>query len=243
MEETFDTISTGGIRILQPRNGYRYSLDSLILPFFSHLKEGGSIIELGAGSGVISMILAKRCATCRVTALEIQKRLYGLLTRNVAENGLENNVKGVHGDIRRIEEYFDPGGFDLVCSNPPFRKANAGRINPDEEKAIARHEVSLTLKELIHAAGYLLKRQGKFALIYLPERLTDLLLTLRRNNLEPRRMQTIHSFPGTPPVLLMVEAVKGVRPEMKIEAPFVIYRDKTKAYSDEMEAIYQFQVE
>ncbi len=239
--ETLDTLSTAGIRMLQFRRGYRYSLDALILAFFIHLKKNSSVVELGAGSGVISMILAKRHPNCDVAGVEIQKRLYGLLEKNLVINGLQGRVQAVHGDIRRIEEYFDPEKTDAVCSNPPFRKVLSGRTNPDPEKAIARHEIKLTLEDLIHAAAYLLKRHGRFSMIYLPERLTDLIIQLRQNRLEPRRMQTIHSFPGTPPVLVMVEAVKGARAGMKMEAPFIIYRDKTGAYSGEMESIYGFQ--
>lgn len=243
MEETFDTLSTGGIRIVQPRKGYRFSLDSLILPFFLQLKDDSNIVELGAGSGVVSMIIAKRCPACRIASVEIQERLYTLLSRNLVLNGLEDRIRAVHGDIRRVEEYFEPGAVEQACSNPPFRKVRAGRINPDPEKAMARHEIAITLEDLVRAAAYLLKRHGRFSLIYLPERLTDLILTLRRMNLEPRRMQTIHSFPESQPVLLMMEAVKGARPGLKMEAPFVIYQDKSKTYSREMEAIYGFQGE
>lgn len=243
MTETLDTLSTGGIRILQPRKGYRYSLESLILPFFPHLGKDDAIVELGAGAGVISMILARRCRACRITAVEIQERLHTLLSRNLAQNGLEDQVRPLLADIRRIEEHLDGGAFDLVCCNPPFRKARSGRINPDPEKAMARHEIALSLEDLVRSVDYLLKRRGRFVLIYLPERLTDLILALRRKGLEPRRMQTIHSFPATPAVLLMVEAVKGVRPGMKVEAPFVIYRDQSKGYSAEMEAIYGFRGE
>ncbi len=239
--ETLDTLSTAGIRMLQPRRGYRYSLDSLILAFFLHLQKGGSVVDLGAGTGVISMILAKRYPACHIVSIEIQKRLYDLLAGNLVLNGLNDQVQAIHGDIRKIEEYFDPEKTDAVCSNPPFRKVRSGRMNPDPEKAIARHEVELILPDLIHAAAYLLKRHGRFFLIYLPERLTDLIVQLRQNSIEPRRMQTIQSFPGTPPVLVMVEAIKGARAGMKMEAPFIIYRDKTGAYSKEMESIYRYQ--
>lgn len=243
MKETLDSISTGNIQILQPRKGYRYTLESLILPFFLTLKTRSHIAELGAGSGIISMILAKRCMSCRITALEIQERLYHLLTRNLELNRLKERIEAVQGDICKIEKKFEPGNFDLVCVNPPYRKARSGRINPDPEKAIARHEIALSLTDLVRGADYLLKGGGKFALIYLPERLADLIVTLRKRDLEPRRMQTIHSFPGSPPVLLMLEAVKGAKPDMKIEVPFHIYRDQSKAYSEEMDAIYRFQGE
>ncbi|NOY53466.1 MAG: methyltransferase [Deltaproteobacteria bacterium] len=240
MDETLDTLSAGGLRILQPRNGYRYSLDALILPFFMAPKEGGSIVELGAGCGVVSMLLARRCPSCRIISVEIQERLHHLHEKNLALNELGGFVQLIHGDIRRIDEFLPPDSAEEVCSNPPFRKVRAGRISPDREKAIARHEVALTLEELVRAAVYLLKKQGRFSLIYLPERLADLVQTLRRNGLEPKRMRMVQSFPKTPPVLLLMEAVKGGRPGMTHEAPLVIYRDEEKNYSDEMEAIYGF---
>jgi tRNA1Val (adenine37-N6)-methyltransferase len=240
MEETLDTLSTGGIRILQPRKGYRYSIDALILPFFMKLRPRDAVIELGTGTGVISMVLAKRCPKCRIVSVELQKRLHGLLLRNLELNALAERVKGVHGDIRQIKELFDPGGFDQVCSNPPFRKTRSGRLNPDSEKAIARHEIALSLDDLSSAAAHLLKKQGRFSLIYLPERLVELIQRLRRCNLEPKRMQTIHSFPNSPPVLILMEAIKGGRTGLTMESPFNIYRDESRVYSEAMEAIYAF---
>lgn len=243
MEETLDTLSTGGIQILQPRTGYRYSLDALILPFFMKVKGGERLIELGAGTGVISMIVAKSCADCSLVSLELQERLYGLLVRNLDLNRLAGRVDGVLGDIRQVPRLFDKASFNQVFTNPPFRKAASGRINPNREKAIARHEIALSLDDLIDASAYLLKQEGKFCLIYLAERLVDLVQKLRRKNLEPKRMQTIQSFPDTPPGLILMEAVKGVRPGLTLESPFVIYQDRDKTYSPAMQAIYAFQGE
>ncbi len=239
-DETLDTLSTGGIRIFQLREGYRFSLDSLILPFFLEGVSGNSLIELGAGSGVISMIVARRFREGRLVAVEIQRRLYDLLTRNLSLNGLSGRIEAVLGDVRETGKMFEPGEFDRVFSNPPFRRVRSGRMSSDPEKAMARHEVLLTLEELVRAAEYLLAWKGKFSLIYLPERLAELIAELRRRKLEPKRMRTIHSFPGSPPVLILMEAVKGARPGMLIEAPFVIYRDRSGRYTDEMQAIYDF---
>lgn len=240
MDETLDTLSAGGLRILQPRNGYRYSMDALILPFFMEPKPDVSIVELGAGCGVVSMLLARRCPSCRITAVEIQERLHRLHEKNLALNDLSDRMKLIRGDIRRIEEFLPPAAAEGVCSNPPFRRTRSGRISPDREKAIARHEVELTLGELVRAAAYLLEKQGRFCLVYLPERLADLVQTLRRNGLEPKRMRMVQSRPGTPPVLILLEAVKGGQPGMIHEAPFMIYRDEEKHFSEEMEAIYGF---
>jgi len=240
MEETLDTLSAGGLRIVQPRRGYRYSLDALILAFFVEPKAGASILELGAGCGVVSLLLARRCPSCRITAVEIQERLHRLQVKNLALNHLDDRIKPVRGDIRRIESLLPPDAADIVCSNPPFRKARSGRISPDREKAVARHEIDLTLPELVRAAAYGLKKEGRFALIYLPERLADLIQALRRHGLEPKRMRMVHSFPQSPPVLFLMEAVKGGRPGMTHEAPFMIYRNEEKDYSEEMEAIYAF---
>ena len=241
MEETLDTLSTGGIQILQPRRGYRYSLDALILPFFMTIKGRERLMELGAGTGVISMIVARRCRDCSLVSLELQERLYGLMVRNLALNRLAGRVDAVLGDIRQVREHFGEASFHQVFANPPFRKAASGRINPNREKAIARHEVALSLDDLVDASAYLLRQEGRFSLIYLAERLVDLIQKLRRRNLEPKRMQTIHSFPDASPGLILMEAVKGVRPGLTLEPPFVIYRDRDKNYSPAMQAIYAFQ--
>jgi tRNA1Val (adenine37-N6)-methyltransferase len=248
-DETLDTLSTGGIQILQPRKGYRYSLDALILPFFMDLEAGSSILELGAGCGVIALLLARRCPTCRVTAVELQHRLYRLMEKNLLLNGLVDRIRPVREDIRSISTRFHPESFDSVCANPPFRKAHSGRISPNAERAIARHEIALSLEELVGVAAHLLRKEGRFSLIYLPERLDDLLQGLTRNCLEPKRIRMIHSFPGSPPVLFLLEAVKNgaTSPERRTslirEAPFTIYKGKGKEYSKEMQAIYDFKGE
>ncbi len=240
MDETLDTLSAGGLRILQPRNGYRYSMDALILPFFVEVKAGASIVELGAGCGVVSMLLARRSPSCRIVSVEIQERLHQIHEKNLTLNDLDEQIRPLQGDIRRMEELLPAAATDQVCSNPPFRKVRSGRVSPDREKAIARHEIHLTLPELVHGAAYLLKKQGSFCLIYLPERLADLVQTLRRHGLEPKRMRMVYSFPQSPPVLFLMEAVKGGQPGMTHEAPFMIYRNEEKDYSEEMEAIYDF---
>ncbi len=241
METSIDTLSTGGLRILQPRRGYRYSLDALILPFFMTLAPRASVAELGAGTGVIALILAKRFPECRIEAVEIQESLHDLLVQNVALNGLTDRIRPRRGDVRAIDQWSAPESFDAVCANPPYHKVRSGRINPLPEKAVARHEICLSLDELVRAAAYLLGRQGRFSLIYLPERLADLIQHLRRRNLEPKRMRTIHSFASSAPSLLLLEAVKGARPGMTLEAPFVIYKNRSKEYSPEMTRIYGFQ--
>ncbi len=241
METSLDTLSTGDIRILQPRKGYRYSLDALILPFFMTLSARAALVELGAGAGVISLILAKRCPACRIAAVEIQETLHDLLVQNVALNGLNDRIRPQLGDVRAIDQWYAPESFDAVCANPPYRKVRSGRINPDREKAVARHEICLSLDELVRAAAYLLGKQGRFSLVYLPERLADLIQQLRRCNLEPKRMRTIHSFASSAPSLILMEAVKGARPGMTLEAPFVIYGNCSRQYSEEMARIYSFQ--
>ncbi len=240
METSLDTLSTGDLRILQPRMGYRYSLDALILTFFMTLRARASAIELGAGTGIIALVLAKRFPDCRIAAVEIQQPLYDLLVRNIALNGLRERIEPQLGDVREIDRWYGPASFDTVCANPPYRKVRSGRSNPDREKALARHEICLSLDELVRAAAYLLAKRGRFFLIHRPERLADLVQKLRRCNLEPKRMRTVHAFATSAPSSVLLEAVKGARPGMTMEGPFVIYRDRSKEYSEEMMQIYAF---
>ncbi len=156
-EETLDEILDGHLRVFQKKRGYRFSLDSILLPHFVFLKPRTCVLDLGCGSGIILLILAKRFPYINCTGLEIQEELVELAKKNVNFNKLEHRIKIAEGDARKIKNIFSANSFDAVIFNPPYRKLNSGRINPQLEKAIARHEIKGSLKDFIKAAKYLLK--------------------------------------------------------------------------------------
>jgi len=232
--ETLDTIKD--IKLYQAKDGYRFSVDALLLEHFISAKRLEKGIELGAGSGIVSILLAKRLKHAKIIAVEIQKELTERARRNVTLNNLDDSIEILGKDIKDLKKAFPANTFDFVFSNPPFRKTKTGRLSVHEERAVARHEIEITLPDLIKAASYLLKHSGKLFLVYHPFRLAELIGLLQKSRLEPKRMRFVHSRAGGEAKMVLVEAVKGSGTWLKVEPPLYIYGND-KDYSDEMKRI------
>ncbi len=236
MDITFDSIRD--IRLYQSKVGYRFSVDSLLLYSFINLKKVNTIADLGAGTGIVGMLLAKKYPEARVTLFEIQDGLVALAEKNIIQNRLEDRVKVVKCDIRALPSHTPMyGDFNLVISNPPFRKLKSGRLNIEEEKAIARHEIKLRLKELVEAVSCLLQVKGRFCVIYHPWRLSELIDTFRRAHLEPKRLRFVHSNISSDAKMILMEAVKNGKTGLKVDKPLYIY-EENGSYTKELKGIY-----
>jgi tRNA1Val (adenine37-N6)-methyltransferase len=236
MEVTLDSIRD--IKIYQSKTGYRFSVDALLLFDFVNLKNVSAVADLGTGSGIIGILIAKKYPEAKVDLFELQEGLVDLSDKNISLNNLRGRAKVVQCDIRTLPAlHAGPGEYDLVVSNPPFRKPKSGRINVEEERAIARHELRLSLSELVAAAYRLLKAKGRFCIIYHPCRLSELLDMLKKKNLEPKRLKFVHSTQSSEAKMVLVEAVKGGRTGLKVENPLFLYNDDG-SYTEEMREIY-----
>jgi tRNA1(Val) A37 N6-methylase TrmN6 len=237
VELTHDTLFAGKLFCCQHRNGYRFSVDAVLLAHFIHpLKE--KILDLGAGSGVISLILAYRNPQVQLTCFELQKSLYELLKKNIAANKLESRFTLVCGDLKEIGKAIKPGSHDYVVCNPPYYQLGTGRKNPEQEQAIARHEIKADQADVIGACNYAVKTKGKVALIYPTERLASLLVNLKVSGLEPKRMQLIYPYPGAQSTQALVEAVRCGGEGLVVLEPFYVYECRDGAYSGQMQALY-----
>lgn len=233
-DETLDTIKD--VKIIQAKEGYRFSVDAVLLEDFISAKRLDKGIELGTGSGIISILLAKRLKSTKITAVEIQETLAGRARRNTELNDLKEKINILSMDMRELRREFPTNGFDFVFSNPPFRKPKTGRMSIDEERAIARHEIEISLPDLVSTAAYLLKHNGRFYMIYHPFRLAELVSLLRESRLEPKRMRFVHSRPGEEAKIVLIEAVKGGGVWLKIDPPLYMY-EKGNDYSREIRDI------
>ena len=235
-DESLDTLINGKLRLYQSRTGYRFSLDALLLAHFVTIKPHERIVDLGAGNGTIALLLSQLHPSASITALEVQPAMADRAKRSVALNGLDERVVIVSGDLRQARMLLAPSSVDAVVSNPPFRKPSSGRLSPQREKQIARHEIKGGLTDFLAAAAYLLRPKGRLALIYSAERAVELLAMQRAAGLEPKRLRWVHSFAGDAALLVLVEAVKGGRSGVAVAPPLVIYR-AGKEYSAEVAAI------
>ena len=236
-EETLDEILDGRLRVFQKKNGYRFSLDAILLADFISLPKKVEAIDIGTGSGIIPLILALIYPYSRWVGLEIQKDLMALAQKSVTINNLDERIKIVRGDARVYKKLFAAHSFDVVSFNPPYRKINSGRINPQQEKAVARHEIKGSLKDFLQAAKYLLRPAGKVFTIYPAKRLIELISLFRGNSIEPKRMKLVFSSAESNAEFVLVEALASGREELKIEPPLYIY-DKNKNYTPQMDGIF-----
>jgi len=221
-DETMEVFLEGALRIIQKRTGYRFSVDAILLSQFISLRKKDKAVDLGTGCGVLPLLLAKTTQAGSFVAVEIQKDLAALTRRNVALNGLGGRVTVLQQDIKALPATFPPGSFDVVLSNPPYRKTLTGRINPSLEKAIARHEMKGSLDDLMRVAAYLLPTGGRCYLIYSAVRAVDLLVTLRHHRLEPKRLRIVHPKGEDDAKFVLVESIKEGGVELKIMKPLFL---------------------
>jgi tRNA1(Val) A37 N6-methylase TrmN6 len=225
-----------GLRFHQPTVGYRFSLDPFLLCGFSRVATGDKVVDLGTGVGVIPLLLATRSELQECAGIEIQQRAATIARQNCAVNNVGTKIRIIEGDLRRHKEFFAPQSVDVVVTNPPYRSRNTGKTAPDPDRALARHELAGGLDDFVTATAYLLKNGGRFYVIYLAERLTDLLQEMRRTNIEPKRLRLVHSRAGDEARLVLVEGRRAGKPGLKVEPPLYIYSGDR--YSNEVLACY-----
>ena len=233
-----DTFFKGRLKVKQARSGYRFSIDAVLLAHYVNPRPGDTILDLGTGCGIIPLILAFRHPNVTLYGVEIQADLADLARANVVANGLENRITTMQQDLKDLTPGAVPPRVNMVVSNPPFRKVNSGRMNPHEQRAIARHEIKATLQDVVAAASRMLSSGGRFVTIYAVERLADMLVFMRAARLEPKRVRMVHSTDGREAKLFLVEGVKGANPGLTVAAPLIIYGQEG-AYTEEVEQMLE----
>nr|WP_320115340.1 tRNA1(Val) (adenine(37)-N6)-methyltransferase [uncultured Desulfuromonas sp.] len=244
--ETLDCLDGLGVEIIQHREGYRFSIDPVVLADFSRPRPRERVVDLGCGSAVMALILARSFPSLSVLALELQEAQVERARKSVALNGLEAQVEVKQADVRMLPPAWH-GGFDLVVCNPPFRPLGKGRCSQGDERALSRHEVSGGLNDFVRGAALLLKHGGRLAMIHLAERSAELMIALSRQGIAVKRLRYVHSRQGREARLVLLEGRKGGQPGVTVEAPLYLYRDRESQspetgqrdrYSEEVERIY-----
>ena len=222
---TTDTFFGGRVSVRQSRQGYRFSVDAVLLARLAAVRPGDRIVDLGTGCGIVPLLLAHQYPDIHVYGVELQQELATVAGDNASANHMQDRITILQGDMKALTTQSVDGPVDLVISNPPYRKSGSGRINPDSQRALARHEIHVTLEDVVAAARRLLRTAGRFAVVYPSERLTDILTRMRIAGIEPKRLCMIHSGRQTSAKRMVIEGVKGGRPGMKIAPPLIIYRE------------------
>jgi tRNA1Val (adenine37-N6)-methyltransferase len=227
------------MKILQSPDGYRYSLDPFLLSGFAAIPATARVADLGTGSGILPLLLARAGKGRAFVGFEVQAELAARAAQSVALNGREGVIRIVQADLRALPGEFGAGCFDAVVTNPPYRKPSSGRVAPGGERGAARHELAGGLSDFLRAAALLLNNRGHFFIVYLAERLAELLDEMRAFRLEPKRLRTVHARSGDAAKLVLVEGRKNAGPGLIVAAPLIIYREgRGREYTEEMEGIF-----
>lgn len=236
--ERLDKINES-LSLIQCKTGLTFGTDSYLLAAFSHPVPRGTCVELGGGTGVVSLLAASRDRFARVHAVELQPYFADLIARNASLNHLEERITSLCADVRDLTQNTFGGEVHAVLSNPPYMKADSGRTNAAPEMNIARREENGTIADFCAAAKRLLRWGGFFTVVYRPDRFADLLCAMRENVLEPKRAVFVYPSASDKPCLVLTEAKKGGSSGMVFARPLIIYEDKTsQRYTDDMQRVY-----
>ncbi len=235
---TFDTFFNGCISIKQPPGGYRFSIDAVILGNLAAVQDCDRVIDLGCGCGVIPLILCYRRPQIReIFGIEIQAELAGIARLNASENNMSSRIRILCKDIKTIVPADTGGRVEAIVCNPPHFARNSGRINPNSQRALARHEIAVTLEDVAAAAARMLTPAGRLTIIYPSERLADLILAMRNAVIEPKNLRMIHPRPGIEAKRVLVTGIKGKTAGIKVDPPLFI-RSNPDHYSREVSAMF-----
>ena len=238
-DERIDDLQRNGYRIIQKKKGFCFGMDAVLLSGFAQVREGEVAVDLGTGTGIIPILLEAKTNGKHFTGLEIQEEVAEMAGRSVRLNQLEDRVDIVRGDIKEASRLFGKASFDVVTSNPPYMNDNHGLKNPDLPKAIARHEVFCTLDDVCREASLLLKSGGRFYMVHRPHRLAEIITALKTYKLEPKRMKLVHPFADKEANMVLIEAVRGGKSMMKVEAPIIVYKEPG-VYTQEIYDVYGY---
>lgn len=235
---TQDAFFDGRLRLKQHLTGYRYSIDSIILASALHPKRGDTVVDLGTGCGIIPLILAFRRPGVRIWGVELQEELAAVAEENVRENGMAPRVTVLCADLRRIRLDRIGPPVDMVVANPPYRSGRSGRVNPEPQRALARHEIAVTLPDVVRAGRRLLKTGGRFIVVYAAQRMAELISCMRAERIEPKRLRSIHSSQGQEAHLVLVEGRRGGKTGIAVGPPLVVYGEDGH-YTEEVQAMFR----
>lgn len=237
--ERLDELHRNGYQIIQHSGKFCFGMDAVLLSGFARVKPGERALDLGTGTGIIPILLRGKTDGRDFTGLEIQEESADMARRSVAYNHLEESISIVTGDIKKAAALFGAASFDVVTSNPPYMTGNHGLVNPEQPKAIARHELLCTLEDVVRETSRVLRPGGRFYLVHRPFRLAEIMTVLVKYKLEPKRMRLVYPFADKEPNMVLLEALSGGRSRITVEKPLIVYKEQG-VYTDEIYDIYGY---
>ncbi len=236
-DERIDDLEYKGLKIIQNKNWFCFGIDSVLLSDFARdIKDNSIVMDLGTGTGIISILLSKKINAKKITGIEIQEDVFKMAKKSVKLNNLKN-VEIINEDINNLKNIYKQNSIDAIVTNPPYIKKENGLKNENENKLISRHEIKCNLEDIIKISNYLLKDKGNLYMVYRPDRLADVIYCLRKYKLEPKKIKLIYPNKNKECNLFLIKATKNSGSFLKIEKPLYVYEEDGN-YTDEILEIY-----
>ena len=221
--ERLDDLQIGGLELIQDPKKFCFGVDAVFLSDFVRIRPGENVLDLGTGNGIIPVLLSAKTEARHITGLEIQADTAEMARRSVAHNHLEDRIDIVTGDIKEAAELFKPAFFDVITTNPPYMLVDHGMRNPDDAKALARHEVLCSLDDILRESMRLMQDKSRFYMIHRPFRLTEIMIKMHQYKIEPKRIRFVYPYIDKEPAMVLIEGVRGAKPRVTVEPPLIIY--------------------
>ena len=265
--ERIDDLEFNNLKIIQNKDGFCFGIDSVLISDYAKkdIKKNALGVDLGTGTGIISILLSAKTRLSKIIGIEVQKEVADMAQRSIELNGLQNKIEIKNMNIKNIIQNIDNSKlekrkkqvklgniqtethkekdniwlekFDFVVTNPPYKKLETGKVNESEYKYISRHEATANLEDFIKVSKYLLKDKGSFFMVHRPDRLVDIIELMRKYKLEPKNIRFIYPSIDKSPNLVLIKGIKNAKPFLKIDKPLIVYNQNGE-YTDEIYEIY-----
>jgi tRNA1Val (adenine37-N6)-methyltransferase len=235
--ETIEDLQLKGLQIIQNKKWFCFGMDAVLLSDFVEVKRNGQVVDLGTGTGIIPLLLWAKKSPAHIYGIEIQPEVADMALRSVSLNGLSDKIDILTMNLLDSPKKLGAHSMDVVTANPPYIENKGGLVNPEDKKALSRHEIACNLEDVVGTAAKLLKHQGRFYMVHRPHRLVDIISYMRAYKVEPKKMRMVYPKQGAAPNMVLIQGIKGGRPELKVEPPLIVYHPNN-TYTDEIYRIY-----
>ncbi len=237
-DERIDDLEYKDLKIIQNKNGFCFGIDAVLLSDFAkNIKKNSIVMDLGTGTGIIPILLCGKTELDKIIGVEIQEEVYDMASRSIKLNNLNERFEVINENIKNLINIYEKNSFDVVVTNPPYKKQNTGVINEEEKKLISRHEILADLEDFISISNKLLKDKGEFYMIHRPERIVDIFSLMRKYKIEPKEIRFVFSNEENPPKMVLIRGVKNGGQYLKFRENLYIYK-KDGSYTEEILKIY-----
>lgn len=237
--ERLDELQRNGYSIIQNPGRFCFGIDAVLLSGFAQVKKDERVLDLGTGTGIIPILLEAKSEGKHFTGLEIQPESADMARRSVQYNHLESKVDIMTGDIKEASQIFGASSFDVVTTNPPYMIGQHGIKNPEDAKAIARHEILCDLDDILRESAKILPPGGRFYMVHRPFRMAEIFEKMISYRIEPKRMRLVYPYVDKEPNIVLIEGLRGGKSRLTVEKPLIVYKEPG-VYTDEIYDIYGY---